>query len=323
LKQEIYGRIKTKSILVNKNTPISGADRMQNDNQLLKQFYDYLVTDFDNDTGVMWCYANPSPRPCFTQELLLDLRKFLRAVKSQCSDDLSSNVDPQIKYLVLGSFRPGIFSLGGDLSMFIDCIRSNNRQQLTDYMRLSIDVLFSTYTNMDVPITTIALIRGNALGAGFEGALSCDYLIAEKGVQLGFPEVLFNMFPGMGAYSFLARRINTVDVEKMILSGRIYSAEELFELGVVDVLAEKGDGVNESSKFIERHRKNCNTRNALLAIRHRVNPVTLEELVDIGQIWVDAAMSLGVRELKIMERLIRSQDKMSKTLERTQQFVTA
>lgn len=296
---------------------------MQVNNQSLKQFYEYLVTKFDEDAGVMWCYANPSPRPCFTTELLSDLRKFLHVIKNEYKNDLSTNIDPRINYLVLGSYRPGVFSLGGDLSLFIDCIRSGDKERLIEYMKLSIDVLYSTYSNMDVPVTTIALIRGNALGAGFEGALSCDYLIAERGVQLGFPEVLFNMFPGMGAYSFLARRINTVDVEKMILSGRIYSADELFDMGVVDVLAEKGDGENESSKFIERHRKNQNTRKAILKIRHRVNPVTLEELLDIGQIWVDTAMSLGDRELRVMERLIRSQDKMSKTIEKSQLHVSA
>ena len=296
---------------------------MQRNGQSLRQFYDYLVTEFDEDAGVMWCYANPSPRPCFTPELLSELRKFLQAIENEYKNDQSSNISPRIKYLVLGSYRPGVFSLGGDLSMFIECIRSNDRQRLSDYMRLSIDVLYCTYSNMNIPLTTIALIRGNALGAGFEGALSCDYLIAEKGVQLGFPEVLFNMFPGMGAYSFLVRRINTVEVEKMILSGRIYSAEELYDMGVVDVLAEKGEGKNASSRFIERHRKNQNSRKAILKIRHRVNPVTLEELLDIGQIWVDSAMSLGDRELKVMERLMRSQDKMSKTIEKSQQFMTA
>ena len=228
-----------------------------------------------------------------------------------------------MKFLVLGSYRPGVFSLGGDLRMFIDCIRSNDKQRLTEYMQISIDVLYCIYKNMGLPIHTIALIRGNALGAGFEGALSCDYLIAEKDVQLGFPEVLFNMFPGMGAYSFLARRISTIDVEKMILSGRIYSAKELFDMGVIDVLAENGDGVNEASRFIERYPKNQNTRKALLKIRHRVNPVTLKELLDIGQLWVDAAMSLGNRELKVMERLIRSQDKMTKTMETTLNQVTS
>jgi len=286
-------------------------------NNSLTQFYDQLVTDFNEEHGIMWCYANPSPRPCFTPQLLQDLLKFLHVIRSRNGCDIRSGITPAIQYLVLGSYRPGVFSLGGDLELFVDAIKNRDRGKLHDYMTLSIDVLFGTYINMDVPLTTIALIRGNALGAGFEGALACDYLVAERGVQLGFPEVLFNMFPGMGAYSFLSRRISPVQVERMILSGRIYTAEELYELGVVDILANDGDGVNEVLKFIKKHGKNKNTRKSLLKVRNRVNPVTLEELLDIGKIWVDAAMSLKSRELKVMERLIRSQDKMAKTLMQT------
>ena len=55
-----------------------------------------------------------------------------------------------------------------------------------------------------------------------------------------------------------------------------------------------------------------------MKIRHRINPVSLKELLDIGEIWVDAAMSLGSRELKTMERLVRSQDRMAKTLVQTE-----
>jgi len=235
-------------------------------------------------------------------------------VRNKNASDLRSGISPTIKYLVLGSYKPGVFSLGGDLDLFVNAISERDRGRLRDYMKLSIDVLFGTHTNMDVPLTTIALIRGNALGAGFEGALACDYLIAEKSVQLGFPEVLFNMFPGMGAYSFLSRRISPVQVEQMILSGRIYSAEELYEIGVVDVIANDGKGVDETNKFIRKHDKSRNTRESLLKIRNRVNPVTYEELIDIGEIWVEAAMSLTSRELKVMTRLVRSQDKMAKTL---------
>jgi len=187
-------------------------------------------------------------------------------------------------------------------------------------MELSIDVLYKTYTNLETSLTTIALIRGNALGAGFEGALACDYLVAEEGVQLGFPEVLFNMFPGMGAYSFLARKVNPSVVEKMILSGKIYTAEELYEMGVVDVLADKGKGEVEVRNFIKQHAKTRNAREALMKIRNIVNPVTYGELIKIGDLWVDAALSLGDREIKVMHRLIRSQDKMVKSIEETLEY---
>jgi DSF synthase len=182
--------------------------------------------------------------------------------------------------------------------------------------------MYSIYSNMDVPIVTMSLIRGNALGAGFEGALSCDYIVSERNVQLGFPEVLFNMFPGMGAYSFLARRLDPARIERMILNGRIYSAEELYEMGLVDVLAEDGHGVEEVEQFIKKLDKSKNTRRAVLKIRNRVHPVTFEEMLDIGEIWVDSAMALAPKEIKVMQRLVRSQDRMARSLSTTKEAST-
>ncbi|MGB5539334.1 MAG: crotonase/enoyl-CoA hydratase family protein, partial [Gammaproteobacteria bacterium] len=178
-----------------------------NNSSVLTQFYDQLVTDFDQESGVMWCYMNPHPRPCFTPQLLNDLNRFLQVVRNRITTDITFSGQSKIKYIVFGSLKPGVFSLGGDLRLFLDCINMADKKRLNDYMQLSIEVMYSIYSNMNVPVTTLSMIRGNALGAGFEGALSCDYIVAERTVQLGFPEVLFNMFPGMGAYSFLARRL--------------------------------------------------------------------------------------------------------------------
>jgi DSF synthase len=283
-------------------------------NNSLTQFYDQLVTDFNEELGIMWCYMNPHPRPCFTPQLLNDLSGFLHVMRNKVSSDIRQSGNSKIKYIVFGSYKPGVFSLGGDLALFTECIDAGERDKLSRYMRLSIEVMYSIYTNMDVPITTISLIRGNALGAGFEGALSCDYMIAEAHVQLGFPEVLFNMFPGMGAYSFLARRIDPVRVEKMILSGRIYTAQELHEMCLIDVVAESGYGEVEVEKFINKHEKSRNTRVAVLKMRNMINPVSFDEMLKIGELWVESAMSLSAKELKTMQRLVRSQDRMAKSL---------
>jgi DSF synthase len=284
---------------------------MQNNKSpALDQFYDQLIIEFDNDTGIMWCYMNPHPRPCFNPQLLRDLYRFLFAIKNRISNDVLIYGKSEIKYIVFGSYKPGIFSLGGDLKLFLDCINQSDKGRLDKYMRLSIDVMYSIYTNMGVPLTTISLIRGNALGAGFEGALSCDYIVAEDGVQLGFPEVLFNMFPGMGAYSFLSRRLSPIRVEKMILSGRIYSVEELYDLGLIDVVTAKQEGMQGVNNLIKKIKKSNNTRNAVFKMRNIVNPVTYEEMIEIGELWVDSAMSLSTKELRVMGRLIRSQNTM-------------
>ena len=263
---------------------------------------------------------NPNPRPCFTPQLLNDLSRFLQFVRNKVSSDVRSKGSSNIKYIVFGSYRPGVFSLGGDLGLFTECINNSDKDRLTDYMRLSIEVMYSIYSNMDVPIITISLIRGNALGAGFEGALSCDYIVSEKNVQLGFPEVLFNMFPGMGAYSFLARRLDPARVERMILSGRIYSAEELYDMALIDVVSEDGHGVQEVDLFIKKLEKSKNTRKAILKIRNRIHPVSFEEMIDIGEIWVDSAMALSPQELKVMQRLVRAQDRMAKSLLHAETF---
>ena len=290
----------------------------KNNHRTLSQFYDQLVTEFYEEDGVMWCFMNPHPRPCFNENILKDLNRFLQVIRNNISSDIHSGKSPTIKYVVFGSYRPGIFSLGGDLGLFVECIRQKNREKLSNYMQLSIEVMYGIFTNMDVPLTTISLIRGNALGAGFEGALSCDYIISQEDVQLGFPEVLFNMFPGMGAYSFLARRLTPMRVEKMILGGRIYSAKELYDMGLIDVIFADSSGIDEVYSFIKKLKKNDNTRKAILEIRNRVNPVTFEEMLDIGEIWVDSAMRLSDRELKTMERLMRSQDKIAKILCQTE-----
>ncbi len=86
------------------------------------------------------------------------------------------------------------------------------------------------------------MVHGDALGGGFETVLSCDVVIAERGAKFGLPEVLFNLFPGMGAYSLLCRRLDGARAQKLMLSGRIYTAEELEEMGLVDLVVEPGEG---------------------------------------------------------------------------------
>ena len=279
--------------------------------QLLSHFYEQLVTDFDRDKRILWCYLKPQPRPCFTPGLLADLKKFLSVARNLVTSETGAGRPSPVEYLAFGSYHPGIFSLGGDLRLFVDLIRANDRAGLTGYMRLSIDVMHVISVNAGLSLNTVAIIRGNAMGAGFEGALACDTIVAERQVQLGFPEVLFNMFPGMGAYSFLARRIEPTRVKQMILSGRIYTAEELHEMGVIDVLAEEGGAIEAFHAYAKQHQKHRNTYDSLTRIRDRVQPVSYQELLDVGHMWVDAALNLTERELRTMERLVRAQTQLA------------
>lgn len=143
----------------------------------------------------------------------------------------------------------------------------------------------------------------------FEHALSFDLIVAERSAKLGLPEILFNMFPGMGAYSFLSRRMDRARAEAMILSGRLYGAEELHEMGVVDVLAEDGEGQQAVQEYIARHNRKFNAHQATHRARRRVNPVTLDELTDVVDIWAESALNLTEADLRKMDRLCAAQDR--------------
>jgi DSF synthase len=162
----------------------------------------------------------------------------------------------------------------------------------------------------NLPLITISLIQGDALGGGLEAALSSDVIVAERSAKMGFPEILFNLIPGHGAFSMVARKIGVTHAEKMILSGKIYSAEELYEMGLVDVLVEDGLGEEAVYEYIEKQSRRSNGYMALKKARQRFNPITYQELMDVTHVWVDAALRLSEKDLKVMDRFVRSQQKL-------------
>jgi len=156
-------------------------------------------------------------------------------------------------------------------------------------------------------VTSIALVHGQALGGGFESALAANVLIAERGAKMGLPEILFNLFPGMGAMTFLGRRVGHHQAEKIIRSGKLYLAEELYAMGVVDVLAEPGEGEGAVYDHVRREEKSRNGLLALRAAREVSQPAPYDELIRITEIWVDAALRLEAKDLRMMERLVSRQ----------------
>jgi Enoyl-CoA hydratase/carnithine racemase len=265
---------------------------------------------FDMELGAAFLYMNPHPRPCFTPELLQDIHAFHREVAERVQRDREAFGRSPIRYTVVASAVPNTYNLGGDLNRFVDLIRAQDRQGLLDYAVACIECAHQSYTGLDGNVTSIALVQGDAQGGGFEAALSCNVLIAERGVQMGFPEVLFNLFPGMGAYSFLPRRVNPGLAERLILSGELYLADELYEMGIVDVLAEAGQGEQVLRDYIRQAQQRSHAMDLIRHIRtHYYKPVPYEELLDITQRWVEVALTLTEHELKTMERLVRAQNR--------------
>jgi len=252
---------------------------------------------YEQDKALAWYYMQGNPRPCFTPEVLESILAWYDEVR----------LSQDIQYIVAASEFEGAFNLGGDLKLFTQLIQNRDRTGLLKYATACIDVLYHTYTSLEHKVTTISLVQGDALGGGFEGAMSSDVLIAERSAKMGMPEILFNLFPGMGAFSLLSRKVGEVKAKKMILSGKLYSAEEMYDLGIVDILVDDGQGVQAVYDYIKKENR---TKNGIRSFRNATyccNPITYDELKEITTIWVDAALKLTAKDLRMMERLVKRQ----------------
>jgi DSF synthase len=265
-------------------------------------------TEFDPVTGSIWGYFNPRGTPCFSLGLLKDIRAHDNALAVNGGKVQIGEEHYEARYYVCGSRVPGVFNLGGDLALFMMLIGMQDRESLAKYARMCIDNMYARIKNYYLPgVVTVSMVQGDALGGGLECALSSDVVVAEESAQMGLPEILFNLFPGMGAYSLLTRRIGQRAAEEMILSGRVMTGAQMHEAGLVDVLAKDGEAEAATREWIERNAKRQNGTQAVFRARQVVNPITRQELDAIAELWVDAAFRLSERDLKMMGRLVRSQ----------------
>ncbi|MFG1299728.1 crotonase/enoyl-CoA hydratase family protein [Xanthobacter sp. V3C-3] len=270
--------------------------------------YDNIRLDIDTVNNTCWCFMDPVEKPSYTHELMADITRMQHAITRSFAG-LPGIADAPFGWFVMASAVPGIYNLGGDLGHFAQRIRSRDLDAMRHYGHVAVEAIHRNAIAFDSPVVTMALVQGDALGGGFEHALSFDLIVAERSAKMGLPEILFNMFPGMGAYSFLSRRMDRAKAEALILSGRIHTAEELHEMGVVDVLAEDGQGQQAVVDYIARHGRKHNAHHAVYRARRRVNPVTLSELIDVVDIWAEAALNLTEADLRKMDRLCAAQNK--------------
>jgi DSF synthase len=284
--------------------------------------YDNLKLELDIANDTCWCFMQPQGRPSYTHELMSDISQMQHSI-TETFARMAVRTDRPFSWFVMASAVPGIYNLGGDLGHFAKHIRKGDLEALRHYGHVAVKAIHRNVIAFDSPIVTMALVQGDALGGGFEHALSFDMIVAERSAKMGLPEILFNMFPGMGAYSFLSRRMDRKRAEALILSGRIHTAEELYEMGVVDVLAEDGQGEQAAQDYITRHNRKFNAHHATYRARRRVDPVTLDELIDVVDIWAEAALNLTEADLRKMDRLCAAQDRRLALNERGASIVMA
>ena len=266
-----------------------------------------IETSLEPTQGILWAYMKHTERACFTPALMQDGQDLFRFLKETYSSH--SNEDIPFRYFVWASRSNAAWSLGGDLSTFTKMIREKDEIGLRNYAYRSIDVLYDNYMSLDLPIMTVALVNGDAIGGGYEAMLTSDLVIAERHAKFGLPEILFNLFPGMGAHAFLSRKVGKKTARMLIEDGRTRSAEEMQELGLVDIVCDTGKSAETLEQYAEENARMFHTKRLLQRAIKRVDPVHHQELIDIVDMWVELALQLSTDDLRRMDCLARHQQK--------------
>ena len=238
------------------------------------------------------------PIQCYSLAVMGELHRMLA--------DITANPG-LVRHFVMTSDVPRVFNFGGDLALFVLLVRAGDIESLKLYGMRCVDLVWWMENAANLGVHTTVLSQGDTLGGGLESVLPFHKVIFERSAQAGFPEVLFNLFPGMGAWDFTIRKAGFAVANEMILSGRLYSAEELHYRRVVDLVVDDGAGEAAVERVVRdvdpRHRGTL----AALRAQRLAAPIRYESLTAIVDQWAESALGLTDRDLRLMERLARAQ----------------
>ena len=238
------------------------------------------------------------PIQCYSLAAMGELQRVL--------SDIAENPG-LVKHFVLTSDVPGVFNFGGDLSLFVLLIRARDIDSLRMYGKRCVELVWWMENASKLGVHTTVLVQGDTLGGGLESVMPFHKVIFERSAQAGFPEVLFNLFPGMGAWNFAIRKSGFAVANEMILSGRLYTAEQLQRRALVDLIVEDGEGEAAIEQGLRDVHPRLRGTLAALEARRFAAPITYESLMQIVERWTESAMTLTDRDLRLMERLARAQ----------------
>ena len=265
---------------------------------LLGRPYKYIRLEWSSEFSLLRLRTAVRPIQCYSLAVMGEMHQLIRDI----------NANPGlIKHYVMSSDVAGVFNFGGDLSLFVLLIRARDTESLKMYGRRCVDLVWWMETAADRGVHTTVLVQGDTLGGGLESVLPFHRVIFERSAQAGFPEVLFNLYPGMGAWNFTLRKAGFAVANEMILSGRLYNADQLFRRGLVDLVVDDGEGEAAIEHVVTSVHPRLRGTLAALQARRLAAPITYESLLAIVDQWSETAMGLTDRDLRLMERLARAQ----------------
>ena len=148
------------------------------------------------------------------------------------------------------------------------------------------------------PLTTIAAVHGVTFGGGFELALVCDLIIADKMARFCFPELRLGLIPGFGGIPRLKRDLGNAVVRDLLLTGRSFNATKAQQIGLASQVVGEGEAVRAARATAAQLGKF--DRQTAVAAKKFIKPIPYDELreeIDIFcQLFAEPAVEAGLKK---------------------------
>lgn len=233
----------------------------------MKQFHGQALR-WDWKHGVVELTLDHAPLNEIGTVLLGELEKFVAAIDA---------LAPDTRACVIASARPGGFSAGGDLKeLYLGALAVQEKDRVAG-LRQFVERVHRAFNAIDAaPFVTFAAVHGLCMGGGFELALLCDQIVADKMARFGFPEMRLGFIPGFGGIPRLRRDVGNGFVRDLLFTGRTVKAERVHELGLISHLAGEGFAVQVARSMAQQVTKF--DAQTLVAAKKFLKPVPYDEL---------------------------------------------
>jgi enoyl-CoA hydratase/carnithine racemase len=190
--------------------------------------------------------------------------------------------------LVIRSSVQGGFCAGADLRELYRELSARPEREHEGALRDFLDRIHAVMDRLDMlPLTTIGVIHGVCFGGGFELALTCDLLVAERTARFAFPELRLGIIPGFGGIPRLRRDVSNAVVRDLLLTGRSINAKKAQQVGLVSQVVPTGDGLRAAMATARQATKF--DRQAATTAKHFMKPLPVEELAREKELFVRLA----------------------------------
>src|ERR1700687_3599761 len=197
--------------------------------------------------------------------------------------------------LILYSTLKSGFCAGADLRELYHGAQGMEKLAAAHGVREFLERIHKVMNAIDsAPLTTIAALNGVTFGGGFELALVCDLIIADKMVRFCFPELRLGLIPGFGGIPRLKRDLGNAVVRDLLLTGRSFNVMKAQQIGLVSQIAAEGEALRVARATASQVGKF--DRRTAAAAKAFVKPIPDEELKREIDIFCDLYSRPAVEE---------------------------